>query len=83
MIITKLEKAQCSADDWAMKCISKAIKELDEFRVSENYVNSKRNVKRIDKARKELINTLFSCGYELQAHTYKAIKSRAFRPLLK
>ena len=69
-------------DLFAMKQVGKAIKELDEFRVSESYVGTKTNVKRIDNARKNLINVLFSNGYELQRDTYKVVESKSKRKLI-
>lgn len=67
---------------FALQCIGKSIKQLDEFRVSENNLGSKTNVKRVDSARVDLINVLFSNGYELQRDSYKVVKSRAKRALI-
>ncbi len=69
-------------DLFSLQAIGKAIKQLDEFRVSENNLGSKTNVKRVDSARVDLINVLFSNGYELQRDTYKVVKSQAKRPLI-
>jgi hypothetical protein len=69
-------------DYFSMKQVGKAIKELDEFRVHENYVGTKTNVNRLNNARKHLINVLFSSGYELELDTYKLIRSKRKRKLL-
>ena len=69
-------------DLFVMQQIGKAIKALDEFHVHEIYVGTKTNVKRINTARKNLINVLFSNGYELQRLTHKVIKSEHKRPLI-
>ena len=79
-----LKRTQDKADVYSVRQIALAIKAIDNFRNAKEYVISNVNVKRIDKARKELINTLFACGYELEARTYKAIKStNYFRALIK
>lgn len=67
---------------FALKCIGRAIKQLDEFRISENNLGSKINVERVDSARANLINVLFSNGYELQRDTYKVVKSKVKRTLI-
>lgn len=70
------------ADVFAMRKIGRAIKALDDFRVSVNYVGGKTNAKRIDAARRNLINVLFSNGYELQYGSYRVIKSKQKRDLI-
>jgi len=69
-------------DMFAMKQIATAIKALDSFRVHEIYVGTQDNVKRINEARINLINVLFSSGYELQCGTYKLVKSKEKRKLI-
>lgn len=65
-----------NVDLFAMKKIGKAIKFLDGFLLSKNSVGTQENVKRIDEARNNLINVLFSSGYEFQRVTYKIIKNK-------
>jgi hypothetical protein len=71
-----------NVDLFSLQCVGKAIKQLDEFRVSEKNLRTKTNVKRVDSARIYLINVLFSNGYELQRDTYKVVKSQTKRPLV-
>ena len=68
---------------FSLKQIGKAIKALDEFRSTEQYLGSKINVKRVDKSRVNLLNVLLSNGYELVPRTYNIIKSQSKRQLIK
>ena len=71
-----------NVDLFAMRQIGKAIKTLDAFRVSVEYVGTQENVKRIDESRNNLINVLFSNGYELELYTYKVVRSKQTRDLI-
>lgn len=72
-----------SVDYRSMQRIAKAIRELDEIPSDDNYLKSDGNVQRLDEARRNLINILFNCGYELQYKTYRVIKSTHKRQLIK
>lgn len=66
----------------ALKAIAKAIRSLDEGGKVNPTLPTSFNDTRRDSARKNLINILFSSGYELEHDTYKLIKSTHKRPLL-
>jgi hypothetical protein len=67
-----------------MREIGKAIKAIDSFSfMNFDAVGTIENVERINIARKNLINTLFSCGYEeLEEFTMCVRKSKRIRPLI-
>ncbi len=71
-----------SIDYRSMQRIAKAIKEIDEVPKQETHLKTDGNVWRINEARKNLINILFLCGYELQEKTYRVIKSKHKRQLI-
>ena len=67
----------------AMRSIGEAVKKLDSFsHLNDDQLGPQENVQRIDNARKNLVNVLFSCGYELQEFTSSVIKSKHQRPLI-
>jgi hypothetical protein len=66
----------------AMKSIGKAIKMLDEINPSARNLGTIKNVFRYTITRRNLINILFSNGYELQEFTYRVIKSKSKRELI-
>ncbi len=71
-----------SIDYRSMQRIAKAIKEIDEVPARDTYLKTDGNVWRINEARRNLINILFLCGYELQEKTYRVIKSQHKRQLI-
>ena len=66
----------------ALREVGKAIKSLDQFPVNLTQLGTQVNANRCETARRNLINILFSNGYELQRGTYKVIKSTQKRNLL-
>jgi len=63
--------------------VAASIKALDMLGPWKDRSNlSDENIERMDIARRNLINILFSTGYELQEYTMKPIKSKHPRPLL-
>jgi len=72
-----------NASQSAMREIGKAIKAIDSFSfMNFDAVGTIENVERINIARKNLINTLFSCGYELEEFTSRVRKLKHKRALI-
>jgi hypothetical protein len=65
-----------------LKDVAKAIKSLDQHRTTVSNYGTKTNANRADKARKNLVNIIFSNGYELEGGTYKVVKAKRKRPLV-
>jgi hypothetical protein len=74
-----MEKAKLLS---VLKDIAKAIVLIDRNRAIASNYGSKVNADRANEARRNLINILFSNGYELEAGTFKVIESPRQRPLL-
>jgi hypothetical protein len=71
-----------SVNTSSLQHLAKIIKVFNEFRPTEDTVGSEANVKRIDTAYKNVINVIFSCGYEIDYHSRRLIKSKNKRKLL-
>ena len=72
-----------NASQSAMREIGRAIKAIDSFSfMNFDAVGTIENVERINIARKNLINMLFSCGYELEEFTSRVRKSKYKRALI-
>jgi hypothetical protein len=65
-----------------LRNVGRAIKWLDEWPSRPTNYGSIANCTRIDEARKNLINVLFSMGYELKSGTYTVVKSKEKRKLV-
>ena len=67
-----------------MRKIAKQIKEIDSIIGfgEVKSLGSKENADRLNEARRNLINILFSNGYELEYKTFKVIKSTNKRDLI-
>jgi hypothetical protein len=74
--------ADVKGDIKVMRKIAKIIRELDTYHSWVGNLGSDENVKRENVARKNLVNILFSNGYELQQGTMRLIKSKSPRKLL-
>lgn len=59
--------------------LANAIEKIDETSWS---VNNPIDKKRIEEARKNLINVICDNGYELAEHTYRVVKSKNKRELI-
>ena len=67
----------------AMREIGKAIRAIDSFSFMKlDAVETIENIERLHIARKNMINTLFSCGYELEEFTSRVRKSKYKRALI-
>ena len=67
----------------AMREIGKAIRAIDSFSFMKlDAVETIENLERLHIARKNLIKTLFSCGYELEEFTSRVRKSKYKRALI-
>jgi len=72
-----------NANKSAMREIGKAIRAIDSFSFMKlDAVETIENLERLHIARKNLINTLFSCGYELEEFTSRVRKSKHKRALI-
>ncbi len=72
-----------NASQSAMREIGKAIRAIDSFSfLKQDAVESTENLEWLQIARKNLINTLFSCGYELEQFTSRVKKSKYKRALI-
>lgn len=72
-----------NANQSAKREIGKAITAIDSFSFMKlDAVETIENIERLHIARKNMINTLFSCGYELEEFTSRVRKSRYKRALI-
>ena len=72
-----------NASQSAMREIGKAIRAIDSFSFMKlDAVETIENLERLHIARKNLINTLFSCGYELEEFTSRVTRSKHKRALI-
>ncbi|HZK96539.1 MAG TPA: hypothetical protein VFC67_20225 [Prolixibacteraceae bacterium] len=72
-----------NANKSAMREIGKAIRAIDNFSFMQlDAVETIENLERLHIARKNMINTLFSCGYELEEFTSRVRKSKYQRQLI-
>jgi len=72
-----------NANKSAMREIGKAIRAIDSFSFMKlDAVETIENLERLHIARKNMINTLFSCDYELEEFTSRVRKSKYKRALI-
>lgn len=69
-------------DTRALRNIAKAIKLLDTYSKVETTYGTTENVQRVEKSRKDLINVIFSCGYDFDRETYRLFKLKKKRDLI-
>jgi len=65
-----------------LRDVAKAIKSIDQHSTNVLNYGTKTNANRVGKARRNLVNIIFSNGYELERGSYKVVKSKRKRPLI-